>query len=76
MPSTVLQLLDTPWDYHQIINVSPFSLSFLLFDQECLPRRSMVTHALAFLMLFWEFSGSFMTLALEPAGGEGSCWNA
>lgn len=33
----------------------------------------MVTHALAFLISFWEFSGSFITLALEPADREGSC---
>lgn len=37
----------------------------------------MVTHALAFrMLLFWEFSGSFVALALEPAGNEASCLNA
>jgi len=37
----------------------------------------MVTHALAFRMfLFWEFSGSFVTLALEPSGNEESSLNA
>lgn len=31
----------------------------------------MVNHALAFhLLLFWEFPGSFLTLALEPAGSK------
>lgn len=30
----------------------------------------MVTHTLAFhMLLFWEFSGSFITLALEPTAG-------
>lgn len=37
----------------------------------------MVKHALAFrMLLFWEFSGSFVTLALVPARNEERCLNA